>query len=185
MSKIVSFENELLILVNSDDEPIGFETKAACHDGEGMLHRAFSILIFNSSNQLLLQKRSPGKRLWGGYWTNSCCSHPRQGESTRDASVRRLKEELGIQCQLTFLYKFQYQAQFNSIGSENELCWVFAGRCDDQVVINSNEIAECKWIDCELVEQEIAKNRDQYTPWFLLEWSEIRKNHWSAIESLH
>ena len=184
MSEIVSFESELLILVNSDDEPIGHETKSKCHHGRGILHRAFSILIFNSQNQLLLQQRSSQKRLWGGYWANSCCSHPRQGESMDEATARRLGQELGLRCSLTFLYKFEYQARFEERGSEHELCWVYAGRCDDEPTVNPNEIAAWRWIDPEALDVEMVKNADQFSPWFQIEWAEIRDNHWQTIKSL-
>ena len=100
--EIVSCESENLILVDQQDREIGTLDKAACHDGQGMLHRAFSLFIFNSQGELLLQKRSSQKRLWGGYWSNSCCSHPRQGEEYEIAIRRRLKEELGIQTELKY-----------------------------------------------------------------------------------
>ena len=94
--KIVSDPNEQLILVDSDDNKIGYSSKSECHKGEGNLHRAFSVFIFNSSGQLLIQKRSSNKELWDLHWSNSCCSHPRKNERTKSAAIRRLEEELGI-----------------------------------------------------------------------------------------
>ena len=94
--KQVSFNDELLILVNEKDEEIGYKTKSVCHFGEGILHRAFSIFIFNTKEQLLMQKRSSQKNLWPNYWSNSCCSHPRKGEKIESAASRRLAEELGL-----------------------------------------------------------------------------------------
>lgn len=184
MTEIVSFDDEQLILVDSNDKELGYETKIACHDGKGKLHRAFSILIFNSENELLIHQRSANKRLWGGYWTNSCCSHPRKGESMEVATQRRLDEELGLSCPLTFLYKFEYQATFGAAGSENEICWVFAGRCDDQPTFNSNEIKQIQWIDKASLKKRLEEQGETFTPWFKMEWSEIRKSHANTIENL-
>ena len=103
---IVSSESDLLILVDQDDNTVGFLDKAACHDGKGVLHRAFSVFLLNSQGEILLQRRSLGKRLWGGFWSNSCCSHPRRGESVADAAKRRCQEELGIKVELQFLYNW-------------------------------------------------------------------------------
>ena len=94
-SEIVSDDAELLILVDSQDQALGHLDKAACHDGSGILHRAFSLFIFNSQGQLLLQQRAANKRLWGGYWSNSCCSHPRKAETMQQAVSRRCEQELG------------------------------------------------------------------------------------------
>ena len=118
---VVSDENEELILVDENDNEIGFLSKSSCHDGDGVLHRAFSIFIFNSSGELLVHRRSGEKRLWPDYWSNSCCSHPRRGESMNDAVNRRLFEELGMRSELHFLYKFGYYAPYDGIGSEREM----------------------------------------------------------------
>ena len=108
----VSSDAEQLILVDSDDRVLGHDSKAACHDGAGVLHRAFSLFVFNGAGDLLLQQRSVGKRLWPGYWANSCCSHPRRGESMEQATQRRLQQELGMACDLRYLFKFEYHAHF-------------------------------------------------------------------------
>ena len=107
-SDIVSDQDELLILVDREDNELGFSSKAACHSGTGLLHRAFSVFIFNSSGQVLLQQRSEQKDLWNLYWSNSCCSHPRKGEQIENAAHRRMVEELSIDCELHYLYKFFY-----------------------------------------------------------------------------
>ena len=91
-NRVVSSEAEELILVDEQDNETGYLSKAACHDGDGVLHRAFSVFLFNDRGELLLQQRSPSKRLWGGYWSNSCCSHPRRGESIQVATRRRLRD---------------------------------------------------------------------------------------------
>src|SRR5215471_9926103 len=124
-------DSEALILVDEADREVGHLSKAKCHDGQGVLHRAFSLLIFNTEGALLLQQRASSKRLWPLYWSNSCCSHPRRAESMETAIHRRLDEELGLHCPLHFLFKFQYQAQFDAAGAEQELCSVFVGRTAD------------------------------------------------------
>ncbi len=126
----VSSESELLILVDPDDREAGNLSKAECHDGDGILHRAFSLFLFNNQGELLLQQRGAEKRLWPMYWSNTCCSHPRQGESMQVATERRLQQELNTAAALEFIYKFEYQARFGNLGSENELCWVHLGRVE-------------------------------------------------------
>jgi isopentenyl-diphosphate delta-isomerase len=184
MPEVISSEDELLILVDSNDQALGYETKAVCHDGRGILHRAFSILIFNDRNELLLQQRSLQKRLWGGFWANSCCSHPRKGESMDQAVSRRLRQELGMECPLVFLYKFEYQAAVDDQGSENELCWVYAGRCNEEPTINPNEIAAWQWVNPTSLDDQIINQSHLFAPWFQLEWPEVRSQHWHTIESL-
>ena len=175
--EIVSSDSEALILVNENDEEIGFRSKALCHDGDGILHRAFSLFVFNSRGELLLQQRSAGKRLWPLYWSNSCCSHPRQGESMSDAVNRRLFQEVRIRSELRFLYKFQYQATFGELGAEHELCWVYAGVSDDPVRVNRTEIAAWRFVSPEELDAEMAATPECFTPWFKLEWSRLRRDH--------
>ncbi len=143
----VMIDSESLILVDPTDREVGHMSKAECHQGRGTLHRAFSLLIFNPAGELLLQQRSASKRLWPLYWSNSCCSHPRRAESMELATKRRLREELGLQCPLQFLYKFEYQAQFDEAGAEHELCSVYAGRTDEPVRADGQEILSWRWID--------------------------------------
>ncbi len=170
---IVSSDEEPLILVDAQDNEIGHLDKASCHDGAGVLHRAFSLFIFDSSERLLLQQRSADKRLWGGFWSNSCCSHPRQGETMADAVDRRLAQELGITSDLRFAYKFEYQASFGEAGSEHELCSVYVGQSDEQPAFNPNEIAEVRWLGRQELDAEMASNPEAFTPWFKLEWAEL------------
>jgi isopentenyl-diphosphate delta-isomerase len=178
-------DSDLLILVDEADREIGLLGKEPCHDGEGVLHRAFSVLIYNGRGELLLQQRAAGKRLWPLYWSNSCCSHPRVGESLEAASKRRLYEELGLSCPLTFLFKFQYQAQFAAIGAERELCSVFIGRCTGEIRVDSNEISSWRWIGPEALRAEMsAAGAQRFTPWFRLEWERVEREHLADVLAL-
>src|ERR1700734_3371872 len=164
-------DSDALILVDEADRSLGVLSKALCHEGRGVLHRAFSLLIFNERGELLIQQRSASKRLWPMYWSNSCCSHPRGDESLETATQRRLYEELGIRCSLQFLFKFQYQAQFDATGAEHELCSVFIGRSTRPPRINTAEINDWRWISPEMLMSEISGVGNQaFTPWFMLEW---------------
>lgn len=175
--RIVSSEAEELILVDADDREIGTLDKGACHDGEGVLHRAFSLFIFNPRGELLLQQRSSAKRLWPLYWSNSCCSHPRRGETMEEATVRRLDDELRMAADLEFVYKFAYQARYDATGSENELCRVYLGRTDDPVTPNPNEIAAVRWLSADEVSFELSRHPERFTPWFKLEWQRLQDRH--------
>lgn len=181
---VVSFDDEPLILVDANDREIGFLDKAAAHRGGGTLHRAFSLFVFNGAGELLLQQRADSKRLWGGYWSNTCCSHPRRGESMDTAIHRRLHEELGIDCPLRFLFKFQYQAQFDADGAEHELCWVYAGRSEAEPRVNPTEIAATRWIAPPALDAEMAAQPQAFTPWFRIEWARIQRDHASDLAAL-
>ena len=175
--RIVSSEAEELILVDRDDNETGFLSKADCHDGEGVLHRAFSLFLFNDDGELLLQQRSESKRLWGGYWSNSICSHPRRGESMEVATRRRLLDELNIEAELEFVYKFDYQARFGDAGSENELCHVYLGRAPNEIRPNESEIAAVRFVAPADLDREFAGNPASLTPWFRMEWQALSTEH--------
>ena len=181
--KIVSDPNEELILVDSDDNEIGYSSKSECHKGLGTLHRAFSIFLFNSTGELLIQKRSVKKELWGQYWSNSCCSHPRKGEDLYEAATRRIQQELSIECNLSFLYKFQYQENYNNNGSEHELCSVFYGLYDGSIQCNENEIEDWRMISSSQLNEEIGKSSTLFTPWLKLEWTEIITKYKEVIQN--
>lgn len=161
---------DLLILVDSDDNELGHLEKALCHYGEGKLHRAFSIFLFNQYGEVLLQQRADGKPLWANYWSNSCCSHPRLGETLEVAANRRIIEELGISSDLKFIYKFEYQASFNDQLSENELCSVYLGKFEGSPKVNPDEVKSWRWVSPELLNTELQTNPQNYTPWLKLEW---------------
>ncbi len=168
-AKNVSAEDELLILVDAADNESGQMSKAECHDGSGVLHRAFSVFLFNDRGEILLQQRSADKRLWPMYWSNSCCSHPRKGESIGLATSRRLQEELNVVARLEYVYKFTYQASFGALGSENELCSVFLGRIEEEASANATEIEALRYVTVDALRDELVAQPDLFTPWLKLE----------------
>ncbi len=181
---IVSFDSEPLILVDAQDREIGYQDKLTCHTGEGILHRAFSIFIFNSAGEMLLQQRSTSKRLWPMYWSNSCCSHPRRGESMDGAVVRRLEQELGFCASLQYLYKFIYQVPYLDLGAEHELCSVFVGQSEEPIQANENEIASWRYISGLELEREMQQMPEQFTPWFKLEWQRLKTDYRDVLQTL-
>ena len=178
----VSFDDEPLILVNDADEEIGFATKRRCHDGEGLLHRAFSVFLFSSDGEVLLQQRSAEKRLWPGAWSNACCSHPRHGETLEEAVRRRLHEELSLETPVHFLFKFRYHARYDTRGAEHELCHVYAGVVMGQLAVNANEIAATTIMPVAKLDHDIETRPERYTPWLKLEWARLRGESWSTVQ---
>jgi len=176
-NRVVSSDDEQLILVDGHDREIGYLAKADAHLGRGTLHRAFSLFVFNPAGELLLQQRAQGKRLWPGYWSNTCCSHPHRGETMDSAIHRRLKEELGLRAELEFLFKLHYQAQYDTQGAEHELCWVYAGRSPGRPLSNINEVAAWRFLTPQALQTEIAHAPETFTPWFKLEWANIMRNY--------
>jgi isopentenyl-diphosphate delta-isomerase len=174
-TEIVSFDDEDLILVDEQDRITGYDSKHNAHQGMGKLHRAFSIFLFDGPDWVLLQRRSETKPLWPAYWANSCCSHPRRGETCDDAVSRRLPEELGANTPLTRLYDFQYQARYHDRGSEHELCAVYVGQYSRNRALNVNrtEIQEYGWFSRREVNRWIGRQPQAFAPWFLLEWREL------------
>ena len=156
---------EKVILVDKNDNQVGLMPKLEAHE-KGLLHRAFSIFIFNSRYELLLQKRASSKYHSGGLWTNTCCSHPREGEDTLDAANRRLDEEMGIKTSLRKVYDFIYKAELDNQLTEYEFDHVFYGVCDRDPKLNKDEAEDFKWIDMETLNNDIIKNEDNYTVWF-------------------
>lgn len=181
---IVSFDSEPLILVDEHDREIGYQDKLSCHTGPGTLHRAFSLFIFNEKGELLLQQRSAAKQLWPLYWSNSCCSHPRRGETMEEAINRRSQQELGIKTDFKYLYKFKYQVPFHDIGAEHELCWVFVGSSSGPVHVNENEVAGWRFISANELDEEMHTSPQNFTPWFKMEWQRLTEDYRETLHAL-
>ncbi|MEM5812433.1 MAG: isopentenyl-diphosphate Delta-isomerase [Candidatus Aenigmatarchaeota archaeon] len=155
---------EKIILVDKNDRETGTGEKMEVHRS-GKLHRAFSIFIFNSRGQLLLQKRSREKYHSGGLWTNTCCSHPRAGEKLDEAVHRRLKEEMGFDVPLKEIFSFVYKVKFGNGLYENEYDHVFVGRFDGEPKPNPKEAESWKWVSLQALKNDIEKNPEKYTYW--------------------
>lgn len=158
---------EHVILVDRMGRKIGTQEKIQAHR-DGKLHCAFSIFIFNPLNELLLQKRAKTKYHSGGLWTNTCCSHPRPGETHDQAAKRRLNEEMGFNCELTSLFSFIYHANLDNNLFEHELDRVFVGHYDGQPAPNPAEVEDWKWMNISSLRQDIQENSQNYTYWFKL-----------------
>ncbi len=156
---------EQVVLVDNEDNELGVEEKFACHKLPVKLHRAFSVFVLNDKDQLLITKRSTLKKTWPGFWSNTCCSHPRANEDAGEAAKRRLEEELGFSCDLTFLFKFQYEAAYDNEWGEHELDHVFVGYYDGPINANKDEIEEINFVNLDELAADMAKNPDNYTPW--------------------
>jgi isopentenyl-diphosphate delta-isomerase len=156
-----------VILVNEKDEVIGHMEKMEAHE-KALLHRAFSVFIFNSKGELLLQQRALHKYHSAGLWTNTCCSHPRPGESTESAALRRLKEEMGMICPLTHKSAFVYQIKFKNGLTEHEYDHVFIGECDTDPKINPEEVNTFKWVSMTELKAQLKREPERYTYWFKL-----------------
>ncbi len=154
-----------VILVDEKDVEIGTMDKLTAHQ-EGKLHRAFSIFVFNSEGKLLLQRRALDKYHSGGLWTNTCCSHPAPGESLNVATMRRLPEEMGFQCEVQHAFQFIYKAELDHHLIEHELDHVFIGQSDLVPVPNPEEVMEFQYMGLEHIEQSLQERPDEFTAWF-------------------
>lgn len=157
-----------IVLVNKQDQVIGQTELLDAHLGKGQLHRAISVLIFNSKQEFLLQKRSKHKPLWPLFWTNTCCSHPKLKEDYQHAAERRLSEEVGLKLKLKYFYTFTYQAKYNQKLSENEIDAVFYGFSDQKPKLNPQEAADYKYLSISKIIKDLKDNPQIYTPWFKL-----------------
>lgn len=151
-------------MVNEKDEPMGIMDKLEAHQ-KGLLHRAFSIFIFNNAGQLLLQRRAKDKYHSPGLWTNTCCSHPRPEESTLDAAKRRLKEEMGIETSLEKKFDFIYRAQLDNDLIEYEFDHVYTGQFNSNPILNLNEVSEYRWVSIHELKNEIEQHPEEYSEW--------------------
>lgn len=156
---------EQVILVNEQDQEIGLMPKMEAHE-KAVLHRAFSVFIFNSKNELMLQQRASHKYHSPDLWTNTCCSHQRQGESNIEAGKRRLFEEMGFVTELEEKTSFIYKAPFDNGLTEHELDHIMVGYFDDAPNLNQEEVKDWKWMSLEAVKNDIIINPKLYTEWF-------------------
>lgn len=156
-----------VVLVNEQDEAVGVEDKLQAHVA-GVLHRAFSVFVFNARGDLLLQQRHPAKYHSGGLWSNTCCSHPRPGETVEAAAQRRLHEEMGFTCPLHRLFGFVYRARLDGGLYEHEYDHVFVGRFDGTPAPDAAEVAAWRWIAPEALRRDVHAHPEHYTYWFRL-----------------
>lgn len=166
--------NEEVILVDENDIQTGTMEKIEAHK-KALLHRAFSIFIFNSKGELLLQKRAVEKYHSPGLWTNACCSHPRPGETLHDAAQRRLYEEMGFTTSMEKIFSFTYKADFHNGLTEYEFDHVFYGTYDDKIVPNILEVCDFKYISMTEVLSSIELHPEQYTAWFKIALPKIKE----------
>lgn len=157
---------EHVVLVDSEDNECGLEEKFTAHRHPAKLHRAFSVYIFNDHGELLIQKRNRNKKTWPGFWSNSCCSHPRPKEPVITAAKRRLQEELGFACEIKFLFSLQYEAQFDNDWGEHEFLHVLLGCCNGRVKPDPNEVEEFAFVDSNGLQDDMRASPSKYTPWF-------------------
>lgn len=156
---------EMVVLIDKQDQELGLMEKQQAHVA-GLLHRAFSVFVFNSKNELLLQQRADHKYHSPGLWTNSCCSHPRAGETYEAAAHRRLMEELGFDCEIEEKFHFIYKAQLGEQLFEHELDRVFVGFYEGEINLNPEEVKAFKWIAMDELITDIQSNPAHYTAWF-------------------
>jgi isopentenyl-diphosphate delta-isomerase len=163
---------EEVILVNTSDEQIGVMEKIEAHE-KALLHRAFSIFIFNSNGEMLLQQRALAKYHSPGLWTNACCSHPRPGENINDAAMRRLQEELGFQTKLHKVFDFTYRATFDNGLTEHEFDHVFVGSYNNDIHPNENEVMNISYQSIENIRDSLFIEPAKYTAWFQIAFPKI------------
>lgn len=161
---------EEVVLVNERDEALGTMEKLEAHR-QGLLHRAFSIMIFNDQGAVLLQRRALTKYHSPGLWTNACCSHPRPGEDLEAAAHRRLQEELGFDCALEHAFHFTYKVQFDNNLYEHEFDHVFVGVYNQLPQFNQEEVADVKFVEVQTLTEAISSYPERYTEWFKMIWA--------------
>ncbi|MDA9587497.1 isopentenyl-diphosphate Delta-isomerase [Flavobacteriaceae bacterium] len=158
-------KEEKVVLVDTEDNPIGTMPKMEAHE-KAVLHRAFSVFILNEKGELMLQQRALHKYHSPGLWTNTCCSHQREGEGNIEAGKRRLKEEMGFSTSLEALFSFIYKAPFDNGLTEHELDHVLLGYYKEPPMINLEEVAAWKWMNLDTVAKALEENPEEFTVWF-------------------
>lgn len=171
---VMKDEEEQVILVDSDDNQVGVMNKLEAHE-KALLHRAFSVFVFNSKGEMLMQQRALSKYHSRGLWTNTCCSHPRQNEETLDAANRRLQEEMGMQAVLKHQFHFIYRAPLEDGLWEHELDHVFFGTSDDEPQINREEVESWKYMKVAELDEDMKYHPERYTAWFKIIFERVRE----------
>lgn len=174
---------EKVILVDQQDNPLGTMEKMEAHE-KGVLHRAFSVFVFNAQQELMLQRRALSKYHSGGLWTNTCCSHPREGEEAIDAAHRRLVEEMGFDCKLSKAFQFIYKAELDNELTEHELDHVFIGQFEGEVKINPEEVHEYKYVSIDDLVQDIQQHPETYTEWFKICLQEVLQKKEMVLKNI-
>lgn len=165
---------DFVVLVDENDNQIGVEEKMQAHI-DGKLHRAFSIFVFNSKGEVLLQQRALEKYHSGGLWTNTCCSHPRPEEETLSAAHRRLGEEMGFDCDLSEAFSFTYKTLLDKGLTEHELDHVIIGKYEGIIQANPSEVSAYKWVSMEWLSEDLKNNKEQYTVWLQICFEQVLK----------
>ena len=173
-------EVEYVILVNNNDQRLGAMEKMEAHE-KGVLHRAFSVFVFNSEGKMLLQKRALEKYHSPGLWTNTACSHPRTGEKSMDAAHRRLVEEMGFDCEIEEVFSFVYKSSVRGGLIDHEFDHVFFGTSDTLPVPNPDEVVDYKYVDVEWLTNDVIENSEDYTVWFKIALKEVLK-HFESVK---
>jgi isopentenyl-diphosphate delta-isomerase len=169
-------DNNLIALVDENDLVTGYEDKMLVHK-EGLLHRAFSIFVLNSKNEIMLQQRAFEKYHSGGLWTNTCCSHMVLGEKFEITIHKRLFEEMGFDCALERVHSFRYQTHFQNGLIENELDHIYLGRFNNIPNVNPAEVCNWKWMDIDQIAVDLEQNEEKYTYWFKIAFQHLLQNN--------
>ena len=179
--------DEYLILVDEKDNPIGTEEKVKCHLPNGILHRAFTALLFDKNGRLVLTRRAKEKMLWPNDWDGTVASHPRESETYVSSGERRMPEELGIHCKLDYLFKFEYHVPYKNVGSENEICGALIGIVDDSSQFRKieGEIDEIKWISSKELLSELNIKPEIYCPWMIIALELLEKSEGPMLEKYY
>jgi len=165
---------ERVILVDENDKPLGMMEKMEAHE-KGLLHRAFSVFVFNNNGEMLLQQRAFSKYHSGGLWTNTCCSHPREGETTAEAAHRRLQEEMGFDCEIEKAFDFIYKKDLDQGLIEHEFDHVFIGQFEGEVCFNKDEVNAYSYTPVNAVLEDVNQKPEKYTEWFKICLDEVVK----------
>jgi isopentenyl-diphosphate Delta-isomerase len=163
---------EKVILVNENDQAIGTMEKMEAHE-KALLHRAFSVFIFNSKNEMLIHQRAFSKYHSGGLWTNACCSHPRENETAEQAAHRRLEEEMGFDCDINHQFSFVYKAELDQGLTEHEFDHVFTGIYENEIKPNPEEVAAFKYISISDLKKDLSTHPERYTEWFKIAFKQL------------